>query len=392
MNDTPNFPGDEQAHRIAYLVAGFVRKTLTEKEHDELDAWVEASDENMRLFEELTDENNIAANLRWMDEVNTKRKLQEVKKGLVFKDAKPQRSKRMWPYATAASIIFLVIAGYLVQRQNETPTITPANAVAEILPAKGEVVLQLGNGKSINLNTAVSGSLNTSDGSTAKNDEGALRYEQSGSVVTHTLSTSTGGKYQLTLADGTKVWLNASSSISYPTAFVSSERVVILKGEAYFEVAKDASKPFLVKLSERETVTVLGTHFNIQNYSDEITRAVTLVEGKVKVGQGERSLVLSPSEQASISSDEVKLAKKADLEEVTGWKDDLFVFHDADIKTIMRQVARWYDTEIIYQNDIPQMFNATISRKEPLSKLLKLLELTGKVNFKTENKKIYVLQ
>lgn len=392
MNQPPNFQGDEKAHRIAYLIAGYIRQTLTEREHDELDEWVEASDENMRLFEDLTDENHIEANLRWMDEVNTKRKLNEVKKGLVFKKDKSTRQIPTF-IAIAASVLVIVVAVYLIQDRSGTNENSSASInITEILPAENKVVLRTADGKTIDLTAAEKGAINTNDGSVANNDNNVLRYETSGAAAIHSLSTGKGGKYQLTLSDGTKVWMNASSTLTYPSAFTGNDRTVQLSGEAYFEVVKDASKPFSVKLSDNEKVTVLGTHFNLQNYADEQERSVTLLEGKVKVFTEHKDITLSPSQQAAFRNGDLKLSGKVDIEEVMGWKDDLFVFHDADIKTILRQLARWYDIEVVYQSEVPQLFNASISRGEPLSKLLKLLELTGKIHFKTENKKVYVLQ
>ena len=223
---------------------------------------------------------------------------------------------------------------------------------------------------------------------------GELVYEGNGLLETptiHTLSTPVGGQYQVTLADGTKVWLNAASVLKYPSRFTSSERKVELSGEAYFEVSKNEKQPFYVFLSDSSGVKVLGTHFNVMSYDNENEKHITLLEGSVLVTTKTHTSKLEPGSQTHIINHLITENNDVDTEEVVGWKNGLFIFHDASMETIMRQVERWYDAKVVFKGEIKQQFNATILRSEPLSKLLHLLELNGYVHFKIENKTIYVL-
>ncbi len=389
MNDNASQRSDEQAFRVAYLVAGYIRKKLTPAEHDELDQWVEASDENMRLFEELTDEKNIAANLQWMDEVRVKEQLKKAKEGLVF--AKPKRRTKLLGYAIAASVI-LIAATVLVQQLGKDQQVKGEEmTAAHILPATPRVTLRLSDGIEINLSARGKGAIkeyasNIGDGVIAYDDVNVIE------VIMHELSTATGGQYQVQLSDGTKVWLNASTKLTYPAVFNGKERAVALSGEAYFEVAKDKDRPFIVMMNKGDEVRVLGTHFNIQTYSDEPVAEVTLTEGRIAVNQGSLQKLMMPGDIALLQDRQIEIFRESDTHAKIAWKNNLFVFRDADITAIMRQVKRWYDVDIKYEGIPNDKFTATINRKEPLSKLLHLLELTGKIQFDIKDKVIHVHQ
>ena len=263
-------------------------------------------------------------------------------------------------------------------------------------PGGNRATLTLTDGKVIDLTYAKTGVIENDSGiNVNKTADGELVYVNDSSATNttalHTLSTPVGGQYQLTLTDGTKVWLNAASTIKFPPAFSGDERRVMLSGEAYFEVAKDPAHPFKVLMEDSTTVAVTGTHFNINAYQNEKEQQVTLLEGSVNVSNAINAIKLEPGTQALIQNRQITKDKVLDAEEITGWKDGLFVFHDATLESIMMQLERWYDAKIIYKANIKQLFNATILRKEPLSKVLKLLELNGYVHFKTEKNTIYVL-
>jgi ferric-dicitrate binding protein FerR (iron transport regulator) len=385
---------DDQAERAAYLIAGYIRKTLTPAEHDELDAWVEQSDENMRMFEELTDENTVRSNLEWMNAVDTEQALDGLKQRLRFSSpATVGKKKTLW-YAAAASLLIIAVAVYLF---SPAPSSRPAAGITTqplqpILPAAAQVTLTLGDGTVVAIDDEKAWSANES-GVTVKNAEGLIEYRAGNEALPHntmnTLTTSHGSVYQLKLSDGTRVWLNAKSKLSYPVAFNENERVVALNGEAYFEVAKGKT-PFKVSVAEGTDIVVLGTAFNVNNYDDAAPQAVTLIEGKVEIRTATRSKSMSPGQTAIISGENTRL-QKADTEAVLAWRNNLFIFRDADMPTIMENVARWYDIQVVYNNKPVNLFNATISRGEPLAKLLRLLEMTGKVKFKTENRTVYVL-
>ena len=390
---------DEGAFRIAYLIAGYIRQTLTEKEHDELDKWVEASDDNMLLFEELTDEKNIEANLQWMDQVSTEKMLLATKEKIGFNpEQKAKRTSYRWAYSVAASVILLIAAFWIYKisnkEKNELPAVARASKAA-IQPGGNKAMLTLSDGSVIDLNKVEKGLLKNDDGASInKPEDGEIVYtdnRNTNEVSYNVLSTPNGGQYKVKLPDGSWVWPNAASSLNYPTVFPGTERTVMLKGEAYFEVAKDKSKPFKVKLEDSSEVKVLGTHFNVMAYENEKSKNITLLEGSVLITKSNEKQILKPGQQGEITSDRI-VVNTADTNEVVGWKNGEFVFHDADIQSIMRQVARWYDVDIKYETTNTQHFNATILRKEPVLRLLHILEETGQIHFKIENKTIYVLR
>jgi transmembrane sensor len=399
---------DASAFRIAYLIAGYIRQTLTEKEHDELDDWINADDKNMQLFEELTDERNLEANLAWMDQVQSQKSYDEHKQAGKFQ--LPTKKFTISPAWAAAASLVLLVALFFIYRyaarpgsDKNPPLVIEDN---ELLPGSDKATIRLEDGRVIDLSTIENKDTTFSHvGFVVAN--GLVEYEADAvqSSAFHTLTTPAGGQYQLKLPDGTKVWLNAATELKYPVAFAGKERVVELDGEAYFEVAKNASQPFKVMLNDSSEVQVLGTHFNVMSYQNENAKEITLLEGSVRVSRltSHDSRLLSPGQQALIYSlsggdkvgashvSRLTIHDNIDTSEITGWKDGLFVFHDAPIESIMRQVERWYGAKVVYQGKNTQLFNATIQRKEPLSKLLHLLEVNGYVHFKVENKTIYVL-
>jgi ferric-dicitrate binding protein FerR (iron transport regulator) len=196
----------------------------------------------------------------------------------------------------------------------------------------------------------------------------------------------------LTLADGTKVWLNAASSLQYPATFSGKTRKVMLTGEGYFEVAKNTAMPFHVQVNTMD-VEVLGTHFNINSYANESAIRTTLLEGSVKVEEGRQVRTLQPGQQAAVvTNDEMKVLDHADLEEAVAWKDGMFQFKGADIETVLRQAERWYDVQFDYKGGIAVRFSGQISRSANAEQLLKILELTGRVKFEIHGKTIVVKQ
>lgn len=390
---------DENAYHIAYLIAGFIRKTLTEAEHDELDAWVESSDDNMLLFEELTDEKNIEANLAWMDKTSTEKNLELTKKKIEFTPEHKNLKAKKWFYSIAASVILLVAAFGIYKiinnKLSKQASIT-INEQSEIQPGGNKATLTLSNGSVIDLVSSPNGLIKGDSGTIInKSKDGEILYNDSGTINSaasyNILTTPKGGQYKVQLPDGSQVWLNAASSLKYPTAFATSERIVELKGEGYFEITKDRTKPFKVKLADSSEVKVLGTHFNVMAYENEKVKEITLSEGSIEISKDNNKQNLIPGQQGRIISSKIVLVNSVDTDQVIGWKNGQFIFHDADIQSIMRQVARWYDVDIKYETVNTQHFNAIISRKDPVLRLLHILEETGQIHFKIENKIIYVL-
>ncbi|MBO9635353.1 MAG: FecR domain-containing protein [Chitinophagaceae bacterium] len=272
------------------------------------------------------------------------------------------------------------------------------NIQTDIGAGGNKAILTLDDGRKIMLDEAQNGDL-ARQGSTrvVKQENGRLAYEtdgaQDGKIASNTLTVPRGGQYALTLSDGTKVWLNAASSITYPNVFTGTDRKVEISGEAYLEIAKNERKPFKVKANGAE-ILVLGTSFNVNAYTDENAVKTTLVDGSVKVVKSSTSQakMLIPGQQAEISeSTEGVKVETVDTDQVLAWKNGLFSFNNADIKTVMRQLSRWYDITIVYENGVPaQRFYGDMNRNLTLSQVLKGLEVT-KVNFRLEGRNLIVM-
>ena len=335
---------------------------------------------------------------------------QEIEKGLekVLKKIKKNEQKTLLNvqnkkniiqiFLAAAAILLLFglgywfLTGYLSQ---EEKLLVKNNIEDKVVPGGNKAVLTLADGSTVLLDSANNGALATQGNVTViKLDDGQLSYKggsNSGTVLYNTIRTPKGGQYQLILADGTKVWLNAASSLKFPTAFAGKKRNVELIGEGYFEVAKDVSKPFHVQVGDM-IVNVLGTHFNINAYTDEDNIETTLLEGQVTVNSKEAITVLTPGQQAQLhkSSGKVKKLQHVNMAEIMAWKEGRFLFKSVDVESILRQASRWYDVDIVYQDKINETFSGGISRSENISELLKILAATDKIEFKINGRQIIV--
>jgi len=325
--------------------------------------------------------------------------------------------KRSWfRFSVAAAIVVLIslpVYYFIIHTpaskktvQTKQPSATP---VHDALPGGNKATLTLADGTVIDLDNAANGTIATEGNTTvSKKEDGRLEYQNAHSPLStahspvfNILSTPKGGQYFLELPDGSKVWLNAASSIRYPTAFNGNERLVELTGEAYFEIRKNHDKPFRVHFTSPSTggeglegmIEVLGTHFNVNAYSDEETTKTTLLEGKVKVSSmvnGKWSM-LKPGEQAVLAADSRLTIHDVDTEEAVAWKNGLFYFDNVDIQAIMRQLARWYKVQVVFKGRIPaRRFAGQVSRNSNLSQVLKILELS-KVHFTIEGDVVTVL-
>ena len=314
-----------------------------------------------------------------------------------------------WLRVAAAIITLISMSAYVFNQitvnrkaNDDVIKVEPLdNANNDILPGGDKAILTLANGSQIILDSAANGVV-AQQGKTEvmKLANGQLVYkgagDQENDVLYNTMATPRGGQYRLVLPDGSRVWLNAVSSIRFPTAFTGNERKVEITGEAYFEIVKDEFRPFRVLVkpvsgNDDMEVTVLGTHFNVNAYQDEPAIKTTLLEGSVKVTNGTNHTVIKPGQQTQLNINGViKVIQDADVAEVVAWKDGRFEFNDTDLKTIMRQVMRWYDVDVEYQNNMPERyFTANISRNKTLSGVLTILKLSD-VGFKLEGKKLSV--
>ncbi|QDW25977.1 FecR family protein [Pedobacter sp. KBS0701] len=309
----------------------------------------------------------------------------------------------IWPRIAAAAVILITLSiGFYLYKMNSGTDLHLA--AAAIKPGKNSATLTLSNGKKIMLSDAVNGQLVNEPGvSVSKTADGQLIYSLSqsddGNATNrqNKLETFNGEQYQVILPDGTHVWLNAASSLKYPLKFSAKDRLVELSGEAYFEVAHNAVKPFRV-LTANQQVEVLGTHFNINAYRDEPTAKTTLLSGKVRVSTPALSridkgnIILRPGEQTVLLGNQISVVQ-ADLEATVAWKNGYFMFKSENIQSVMKKVSRWYNVEIVYEGDLPEdKFGGVVSRFSNVSQVLKKLELTDKVHFKIEGRRIIVTQ
>jgi transmembrane sensor len=306
----------------------------------------------------------------------------------------------LWTRIAVAASICMVFAtgGYFLLNQQKKNRLSTQNS-RQILPGSDKAILLLANGSQISLADAKNGQIAAQgDVNVIKGADGSITYQVDGSEIQANLKTSlntisipNGGQYRVTLPDGSKVWLNAASSLSFPVSFDhSNQREVTLKGEAYFEVAKDKLHPFIVKTATQQ-VQVLGTHFNIKAYDDEPSTMTTLLEGSVQVQNGSQISKLVPGQQSNLSDGKL-LVKNVIAEDAIAWKEGYFRFNDESIDAALRKIARWYDVTIVYtDNDVKdKTAYGTMSRFSSIEEVVQLLELTKAARFKIKGDKIIV--
>jgi ferric-dicitrate binding protein FerR (iron transport regulator) len=318
----------------------------------------------------------------------------------------PKRTNYRWLWAAASLVLMAVLAGLLFMpaKKNNATNIVAKKDKTIILPGSNKAYLTLANGNKIVLDDAKNGQLAASAGvKVSKTANGVVVYKfdrkpggQGHPAIPeiNTITTPRGGQYQVILEDGTKVQLNAASSIKFPEFFNGSNREIELDGEAYFEVAKDKAHPFIVKANGTQ-VQVFGTHFNINAYSDNPDITTTLLEGSVKMSKGTAAVMLLPGQQGTVnqSGSSIKVSQ-ADVEANMAWINGFFVFHDQSIINIMRQVSRWYDVDIQYQDAEVQEneFGGTISKYKDIKELLDNIKLTGSIHYKIEGRRVIIMK
>jgi transmembrane sensor len=382
---------DAPGNRYQELAEKWMKGTITEAEKKEFSDWYNASmDEELVLDESVT---------------GTREEMQErILQRIESERLVPARRRipRIIRYAAAAAILIAIVGTlYLVQNKKagedagivSRPASAPVNDIAA--PQISKAVLTMADGRKIYLDSAGTGTLATI-GATNISRQGtdelvyAAKETIASQLIYNTLTVPRGSKVvNLTLSDGTKVWLNAESSLRFPVLFNSSERRVTVTGEAYFEVAKEKLRSFFVECNDF-TTEVLGTHFNINAYADEQSGIVSLLEGSVKVSKsGKAAVMLSPGQQAETSF--LNKTPIPDAEAVIAWKDGLFNFRNANIEAIMRQLARWYNLSVRYEGSVKEKhFTGRIGREESVAEVLHLLELTDVIHFKIEGREVII--
>jgi transmembrane sensor len=297
--------------------------------------------------------------------------------------------KRLLRYASAA-VVFLALSFGAISLIKKITHSDPSLAVQnDIAPGGNTAILTLANGKKIFLDKINKGEILQQAGlRIIKTSKGQIVYEitnqkilqdNKGEAKLNTISTPNGGQYQVVLPDGTKVWLNSASNLKYPNYFSGSERLVELEGEAYFEVTKNKQSPFRIKTTLQE-IEVLGTHFNINAYKDEPVLKTTLLEGSVMVSSAKSKMILVPGQQArmDINTLETTTESKVDLDQIVAWKNGVFSFENEDLRSIMRQISRWYNVSVVFNGPLSEdKFFGEISRNSNLSQVIEILKLNN---------------
>ena len=303
----------------------------------------------------------------------------------------PVRRMRYWGWAAAIGL--LLLAGGIYQLTERRGGNAPANAQQNVaMPGRQEAVLTLADGSTVLLDSTHNGVVASQSGTNVVLDNGQVTYAPEGTTAAsgsyNTIATPRGQQFRIVLPDGTKVWLNAASSLRYPVAFTGDARAVQITGEAYFEVTADASKPFLVNFGKKGVVEVLGTAFNINAYPDEPTIKTTLLSGSIRVN---RQQVLQPGEEASINDENgLSVERSTDANDAIAWKNGIFLMRSTDLPALFRQISRWYDIEVELRGKLPdRSFGGTIGRSVNLSDMMEALKIYG-VNCKLENGKLVV--
>lgn len=412
---------DNIVKRKADLITQYLRGTLNPMEQQELEEWIGESDENRHVFETLTDPDHLRAALNRYDEKRNKI-LNKIQTSIAINQIHHPQWWLQWRYwVIAIGLAVIVLAGawlfWFKNTARSTAINLPERFRNEVLPGGEQAKLTLDDGSVIILVDTVNGVLATDAGGRAQviKENGWLSYRNSDpgdSLYFNIIRVPRKGQYKVILPDGSRVWLNAGSSLKYPVVFGNKDRRVELRGEAYFEVTSLPASlygttgmildtivphiPFVVSLftnSGKAELQVLGTRFNVKAYSDETQIHATLLEGSIKLTKGANDLTLKPGQEGLLENNgQVAVINDVNTAEVIAWKDGLFRFNEAHLDQIMKQVERWYDVEVIYEYHVNEVFTGVIERNTPLTQLLKYLEELSHVQFTIAGNKIIVMQ
>jgi transmembrane sensor len=398
------------------LLMKHLQGNLSDAEQEQLSHWLSQSERNRRLFESINDEEQLRRQILLFHqdgaEDNEAIILSKIRQQIGNNPVIPARkihTLRRWISVAAIALVLAGIGGYFLlnNKKDAAPVVVKTPTPADIPPGRDGAILTLADGRQVVLDSLGNGVIATQNGTQIELKNGALAYNKdAGSMapVYNNLTTPKGRQFQLILPDGSRVWLNAASSIRYPTAFSGKKRQVAITGEAYFEVAHDKTKPFIVDIpsttggSEGSSIEVLGTHFNVNAYDNEQAIKTTLLEGSVKIVKRqtangkENPILLKPGQQAIASANSpLTIDHSPDLDKAIAWKNGYFNFEDASLQEVMRQLERWYDIEVVYEKNIPDIqFGGKMSNDVSLSGLLQSLK-EMEVHFRVEGRKLIVM-
>lgn len=393
---------------IASLIIGDMQERLSADERQELEAWLQADEENHQLYQDLMNAENLNHGLNELNSYDPDQAFEKLTHKILLTEATGKRVYfKIWWYMVAALLV-LVAGGiaYFSLNKPEKPT-TPASVVVAQKKAPGttpdtkKAVLILADGSTIPLSEMNNGSIARQGNVTIhKNQNGQLAYILTGATAnttgSNTLRTPRGGEYQVVLDDGTKIWLNSASTLQFPVHFNADDRRVALTGEAYFEVESSLipnsggrKKSFTVNVDNME-VQAVGTSFNISAYKEDNRSQTTVVEGLVKVNRNNKSNLLTPGKKL-IAHDSSVTVEEADIHQEIAWKNGEFVFRNTSLKMVMNELARWYDMDVAYDPGVPSLhFSGEVQRESNIRSVLNMLEYTGGVTFTIKKRLITV--
>ena len=380
---------------IASLVAKEKLMDLSEQECKDLEEWKAKSEENSVLYHYLK-QKSFVGDIHNYEQIDVDEGWKRLKKLQVKK-----RILKIRSWSAAAAVVFVAIVGSMFVLMNEKSSlngslvsdcsIVPGSPKAELILADGSVHYLNNENKKEELNI---------DGSFIYNDGSELNYKSdtesatiSTQMVYNTLNIPIGGEYQIVLSDGTKVWLNSQTSLKYPVAFMGENREVELTGEAYFFVAHNAEKPFVVQLKDDVKIQVLGTSFNVRSYADEKNIETVLEQGKVRVECGDKGMTIKPGMMATYSSVNSSFsAEKVNCELYTSWRLGHFVFQEEKLESILDRLSRWYKFQVVYNDEGAKkmLYSGSLRKYDTIDKFLEALELSGGVHFNVKGESIIV--
>jgi transmembrane sensor len=399
------------------IIRKYTRQETSTEEQALLDNWIARSEENKKFFDELIQKESLQAGLMAYHEFEANK---EVAGNKMMEMTFPEEGivRRMgWNWrrivAAAAIVLFVATGVLLLLRGRDKKTAPVAQTEKKKItidkaPGKDGAILTLANGEKLILDNAANGLISQQGKTEVLKKDGVLSYSPKagrapGEVLYNTLSTPRGRQFQLRLPDGSRLWLNAASSVRYPTEFASTARVIeIINGEAYLEIATVVSKaghekvPFIVKANDMQ-IEVLGTEFNVKAYKEEANINTTLIQGKVKITRGSSVALLTPGKQAIIATTgrswAIRVIENADTEEAIAWKNGLIAANRATIKEALMQISRWYDIDLVFKNEIKEEdIRIRVPRTASLASVLKIFELSSRMRFEVEGNKLIVWQ
>ncbi len=366
----------EKAQKIAKLITGYIGNNLSKEEKNQLDDWLLEDIDNIVLFEKLTDEQNIKESLAWFKRIDEEVALRKIRHKI------HKRSTRLNVLIWTAAAAIIIVSVWLYRSQIPLfidQEIVSALENQKIIPGKSKAILITEEGEKILLDNTSDTTIDIGKGLKADKDNDQLVYHHATQTTTNTLLVPVGGQYKLVLADGTKVWLNASSSLTYPTAFTTHKRVVELKGEGYFEVAQKPDQEFEVKIGE-SSIVVTGTAFNVSNYKNDDKQTITLIKGAIHLMVDGQKVIMHPGQEGIIQSKYiVSVTNHPNAVESLAWTRGLFSFNKTPMVEVMNQLSRWYDVQIKYEGNPNKYFTGNIPMISSIETCLEMLELSGNV-------------